>query len=689
MGHTCKRIPLCSLLAAMLLVGHLCLAADAPKANYAGVAEPQVKPALLQLPPGAVEPRGWLRDWAIAAKDGMTGHIDEYFAPFHEDWRGPAKYHPDDRPDSVVGLGPETGYWLDGLLGLAYMLHDDALIKKVSERLNIVVEGVNKGEASFSFWTKDKPKGNYNNFGLAQMGRALVGYYQATGDKRILDALVKVYSEFPMPMGHLAFKGDITGLQNLEPLLEAYRLSGDPRLLEQAKKAMETPEIQATVRDWAEGRYVIGHGVCAHDQVRLPAIYSLWTGDNQYRQASYKAYEWMCTEHMQPHGLTSAEEFFSGVGAFRLTETCDISFHLWSSAWMYRIFGDRLYGDRMERALFNAGPAPIARDFKSACYTQSPNRIQFGSLPAGWCIQVSQFVPVMFPPCCHGALNRIIPSYVRHMWMATYDGGLAAALYGPCTVSAMVGEQIPVKISCDTAYPFEENIRFSVDPKCEAKFPLYFRMPRWCAKPEISVNGSAVDATPDASGFVRIERTWKRGDVVSLKLPMAVTVACGYEREYPESTLDYYKGRPSANFKKRRLPYETVSYGPLLFALPIPDIDPNTPVAGANVYVNWGAKWQYALDNDAAQKGKDIEVERKPMPSRWDWPLAAPIVLKVAAREFDWHPAENQALPKTVVKGTKAAQIELIPYGCTKFRISMFPVTAKAWEQCTKGDSVP
>ena len=35
------------------------------------------EPAFTPLPPGAVEPAGWLRDWALAARDGITGHLDE------------------------------------------------------------------------------------------------------------------------------------------------------------------------------------------------------------------------------------------------------------------------------------------------------------------------------------------------------------------------------------------------------------------------------------------------------------------------------------------------------------------------------------------------------------------------------------------------------------------------------------
>jgi hypothetical protein len=121
------------------------------------------------------------------------------------------------------------------------------------------------------------------------------------------------------------------------------------------------------------------------------------------------------------------------------------------------------------------------------------------------------------------------------------------------------------------------------------------------------------------------------------------------------------------------LPYASVFYGPLLFSLPVPDGDPNTPLKDA--------KWQYALDVSAEQKDADITVERQPMPAHWDWPLNAPIALKAPARAFDWKPTDAQALPEVPVAGGQSETIRLVPYGCTKFRISMVPVTPRAWAQ--------
>ncbi len=48
-------------------------------------------------------------------------------------------------------------------------------------------------------------------------------------------------------------------------------------------------------------------------------------------------------------------------------------------------------------------------------------------------------------------------------------------------------------------------------------------------------------------------------------------------------------------------------------------------------------------------------------------------------REFDWRPTETAPIQKETVKGGRRAQVSLVPYGCTKLRVSMLPVTENAW----------
>ncbi|MGA2035233.1 MAG: beta-L-arabinofuranosidase domain-containing protein, partial [Thermoguttaceae bacterium] len=239
------------------------------------------------------------------------------------------------------------------------------------------MEEVNRGGNSFLYWQTKPPK-DFLAWAHSHMGRALVAWYEASGDRRILDALVKVYAEYPVPMGRLRFDaGDtyiVSGLCNLDAMLESYRLSGDRRILERARAALDVPEVQTALGEWACGQLLPGHAVCAYEQIRLPALFYLATGQPKCLKASLEAFRWFDGNHLLPYGVASGEEFLSGVGALRCTETCDVVAAIWSNVWLYRLTGERSFGDSVERAFFNAGPAPIARDFRTMSYYQSPNR---------------------------------------------------------------------------------------------------------------------------------------------------------------------------------------------------------------------------------------------------------------------------------------------------------------------------
>ena len=469
-----------------MLIGQLGIATPVQSAQGRRVAEPLVKPAFTPLPAGAIEPTGWLRDWAVAAREGITGHLDEWSPVYRDAWKGfQIKNGVNSSPDGAGWPLEQCSYWLDGLLRLGYILHDDALIKKATDRLNLVVNGVNNGGTSFIYWKKEPPVG-FNSWACSHIGRALTAWYDASGDRRILDALVRVYSNYPVPREEIKFD-DITGLCNIDPMLETYSFSGDKKVLESVLAAVNSPGVDKTFRGWENRQYDPGHAVCTYEKLRLPILLYPWTGEERYRQASLRSLAWVNEQNMLPYGVASGMENLAGIGAFRLTETCAVEADLWSSGWLYRIDGDRSFGDGIERAFFNAGAAPIARDFQTMCYYQSPNRIESETLPAEQpnapgkgCLKFNRLgYPHVL--CCVGAVNRIIPTYIMHLWMSTADKGLAATLYGPCTVSATVGERIPVKLMSRTAYPFEETIRITVDPEQKASFPLYFRIPSWCA----------------------------------------------------------------------------------------------------------------------------------------------------------------------------------------------------------------
>ena len=228
-------------------------AAPEPPANYERPCQPQVKPAFLPLAAGRVEPAGWLRDWAVAAREGITGHLDEY----HPTSAMPGRASGINGPAGPDGTGwplEQCAYWLDGALRLGFVLHDEALIRKIRARLDPIVDGVNKADFGTSLHLLEE---GLQARGLQQLGPFADGprpggALQGTGDKRVLDALVKVYADYPAKMGEIDFN-DVSGLCNLDAMLETYSYSGDRRILDRCCRPSPSPSVANDLRALARG----------------------------------------------------------------------------------------------------------------------------------------------------------------------------------------------------------------------------------------------------------------------------------------------------------------------------------------------------------------------------------------------------------------------------------------------------
>lgn len=650
----------------------------------------KIKPAFIPLPPGAVVPKGWIKDWAESAAEGITGHLDEYSATFADAWKGYGFEARGVRPDGTGWPLEQASYWLDGAIRLGYILKDTALINKISKRLDYVVDGVLDGGHSFIYWKNNKgvlidtmsntssnDRGDptsFNNWAHSHMGRALVAYYQATHDKRVLQALVKVYKQFPIGDLWSNFSTDVSGACNIDAMTDTYIMSGDKVILDSILSFSKRISYKSVADKWSKGDLEPGHNVIYYEDIRIPALLYTWTGNRNDLDASLKAIKWGENKYLLPVGICSGEEWHAGIGATRNIETCDVAASEWTFLWMLRITGDKSYADRIEKIFFNAASAPVDRKFKTMSYYQSLNRYSStvpGEEPRAPGKGAYEFTRIGHEVlCCVGNLNRIIPNYIMNMWMATMDHGLAATLYGPSKVRAEVRNNVSVNIDCQTSYPFEELINMTVDPEKDVEFPLYLRVPEWCQNPIIKINGTVINTKEEGNGFIKVPRLWKKNDKISLYFPMNVKIIKGRETPYPQISYfnKYHKMSKDTAINN---PYEYVYYGPLLFSLPISDENPNKETPNS--------KFNYALDVNLDSIASQTEVVRQAMPVKWDWSLDAPIQLRLKAKVFDWKPTENQPLPKEPVKGKMATQINMVPYGSTKFRVTMFPVTENSW----------
>lgn len=76
----------------------------------------------------------------------------------------------------------------------------------------------------------------------------------------------------------------------------------------------------------------------------------------------------------------------------------------------------------------------------------------------------------------------------------------------------------------ETAFPDSDTVRFTVAARSPVRLALKLRHPHWCAAPEVKVNGRAVAIDSKPSSYLTLEREWKRGDVIELRMPMTLRV---------------------------------------------------------------------------------------------------------------------------------------------------------------------
>jgi DUF1680 family protein len=137
-----------------------------------------------------------------------------------------------------------------------------------------------------------------------------------------------------------------------------------------------------------------------------------------------------------------------------------------------------------------------------------------------------------------------IPSYVY----AQKENQVFVNLFMSNTTTLDVLPKESVTITQNTEYPWQGMVVISVDPanKNGLKFPLHVRIPGWARdeafptdlyhykdkisdKPSIEVNGQMIDYTIE-NGYGIIDKAWKKGDKVMMKLPMKVKQVVANEK---------------------------------------------------------------------------------------------------------------------------------------------------------------
>jgi hypothetical protein len=85
-------------------------------------------------------------------------------------------------------------------------------------------------------------------------------------------------------------------------------------------------------------------------------------------------------------------------------------------------------------------------------------------------------------------------------------------------------EEKGVRVAQITRFPDEPGTKLIVHTATAVRIKLKIRRPARCTRVKISVNGVSSSTEPGRDGFLVIERVWRDGDSIDIRLPMRLTL---------------------------------------------------------------------------------------------------------------------------------------------------------------------
>ena len=629
--------------------------------------------ALEKLPLGAIKPEGWLRKQLELQRDGLNGHLAEISAWLDKSnnaWLVPGAHNG----------WEESPYWLRGYSRLGYILGDSAMAAETKAWIEPVL--ASQRPDGF-FGPENMHNGHPEIWAQMVMLDCIQGYYEATGDERVLP-FMRRYFEWEMNLPDEDFLEDYwencRGGDNMWSVIWYYGHTGDASvlpLIEKIHRNNADCTNPAALPNW--------HNVNIAQYFREPAEASLVIGDSALMAATYNVHDIVRRTFGQvPGGMFGADENarIGYIDPRQGTETCGFAEQLASDGIMLSINADPLWAENMEDVAFNSFPASMTADLKALRYITAPNHAVSdsenhhpGIANRGPFLNMNPFSS----RCCQHNHGLGWPAFTQSLAYATPDGGVAYAVYAPSTATLEVAGGRHVTISEDTRYPFSDTLRFEISTPEAATFPIYFRIPSWTHSATVAVDGNTLAYQPEPGKYMKLEREWTDGSKIELIFPMELSVR-----------------RWAVNQNSA-----SVDYGPLTLSLKIDEryekVDSKAKAIGDSHWIEgadpekWptyeiyaDSPWNYALvlpdDNSTA----GFEVVHMPWPAD-NQPFAlagVPLQVKAKGRLVPSWGIDSTGLTG-VLPSPRAARSEqvdditLVPMGAARLRISAFPTSNK------------
>jgi len=335
--------------------------------------------------------------------------------------------------------------------------------------------------------------------------------------------------------GHTAHYG-WEGTLLIDPMLRLYQVSGDLRYLDWSHWVIGNIDRWSGWDSFSKLDLVAQGKLGIHEvqpyvhvhtfQMNFLGFLRMYeiTGDVSYLHKVVGAYDDVVRRQLYMTGGVSVREHYEP-GLFKpitgdVVETCANMSWLELNQQLLELTGQTRYADLIEKLLWNHIFAAQTVDGDSSRYHTPPN----GEKPRN-CFHG--------PDCCTASGHRLVAKLPSVIY-ATGNNGIYINQFVASAANMNLRDGTPVTLRQETSYPESERVAIRVELDKPARFALHIRLPAWCETPTARLNTEALaDLRPGS--YLVLDRTWKSGDVLELRFPMALhwVQSDGGERQPP------------------------------------------------------------------------------------------------------------------------------------------------------------
>lgn len=466
----------------------------------------------------------------------------------------------------AVNKDPEVGKIMDRFIELIQKsqradgyLHTPVIIAEMNKQATAKEEAKENATIGTKVGTgKDGAFGNRLNFETYNLGHLITAgimHKRATGKTTLFNCAVKaadfLYDFYKRASDELARNAICPS--HYMAIAEMYRETGNPKYLELSEKLIDirgkvengTDDNQDRV-PFRQQYKAMGHSVRANYLYAGVADLYLESGEEQLKKNLDSIWEDIVTRKMYITGACGAlydgtspdgtdytpdniQKVHQSYGRpYQLphstahNETCANIGNLFFNWRMFTATGEAKYTDIVENCLYNSILSGISLDGKKYFYT-NPLRIS-KNLPytLRWPKERTEYISCF---CCPPNTLRTLCEAQDYAY-SIEKGGVYVNLYGGNTLNTNIEGIGEITLTQKTDYPWDGAVNISVDKlKGKKQFEIKLRVPDWCTEgAKITVNGEEQNIETKAGTYATVNRTWKKGDVVSINMPMRTRI---------------------------------------------------------------------------------------------------------------------------------------------------------------------